>query len=230
MKPIIIMPTYNEAENITRIIPLIQEQTNIDILIIDDNSPDNTGSIVETLQKKYNNIHLIKRESKKGLASAYITGFKWALNQNFNIFIQMDADFQHPIQVLPEMLRLMQNENIDVLIGSRYINNGGWEKGNRIKEVISRIGNIYSKLVLNSKIKDITGGYNIWSKKALTEINLNSIISTGYMFQIEMKYKAEKKKLKIKEFPIKFKPRVSGNSKMDIKICLEAFVNIWKLK
>ena len=230
MKPIIILPTYNERENIKKIIPILFEKINISILVVDDNSPDGTASIVEEFQKKYPNLYLLKREKKDGLASAYITGFKYAIDNGFDVFAQMDSDFQHPYEVLPNMLEEIELNNAEVVIASRYIKNGKWEKGSFKKEIISKLGNIYSRKVLNSKINDLTGGYNIWTKKALTEISLDNIIAKGYMFQIEMKFLAETKNLKIVEYPIKFRPRIEGESKMDLKICLEALFKIWKLK
>ena len=230
MNKIIIMPTYNEAENIRKIIPEIFNLIDISILIVDDNSPDGTANIVEELQNEYKNLYLLKREKKEGLAKAYIAGFEYALDKGFDIFIQMDADFQHPFDVLPEMIKKMEEHNADVIVGSRYIQNGNWKNPNKNKEIISRLGNKYAQIVLRTKIKDITGGYNIWTKNALNKINLSSIISQGYMFQIEMKYKAEKNELKILEYPIIFNQRKEGNSKMSFKICLEALINIWKIK
>lgn len=230
MNKIIIMPTYNEAENVKKIVPQIFNLIDISILIVDDNSPDGTASIVENLQKEYKNLHLLKRNSKDGLARAYLDGFKYALNKGFGIFIQIDADFQHPIDVLPKMLKELEKHNADVVVGSRYIQNENWKNANKIKKIISKLGNKYSQIVLRTKIKDITGGYNIWTKNALDKINLSSIISKGYMFQIEMKYKAEKNELKILEYPIIFNQREKGKSKMSFKICLEALINIWKIK
>ena len=230
MKPIIIMPTYNEAENIKKIIPILFNKMDISILVVDDNSPDGTAFIVEEFQAKYPNLYLLKREKKDGLASAYITGFKYAINNGFSILAQMDSDFQHPYEVLPEMLKKIESNNADVVIGSRYVQDGKWEKGSLKKEIISKLGNMYSKFVLNSKINDLTGGYNVWTAKTLLEIGLDNIIAKGYMFQIEMKHMAEKKNLKIIEYPIKFNPRVEGKSKMDFKICIEALTKIWKLK
>ena len=208
MKPIIIMPTYNEAENIKKIIPILFNKMDISILVVDDNSPDGTAFIVEEFQAKYPNLYLLKREKKDGLASAYITGFKYAINNGFSILAQMDSDFQHPYEVLPEMLKKIESNNADVVIGSRYVQDGKWEKGSLKKEIISKLGNMYSKFVLNSKINDLTGGYNVWTAKTLLEIGLDNIIAKGYMFQIEMKHMAEKKNLKIIEYPIKFNPRV----------------------
>lgn len=230
MKKIIVMPTYNEAENIKKIIPLLFDQMDISILVVDDNSPDGTANIVEEYKKKYPNLYLLKREKKDGLAGAYITGFKYALDKGFDVLAQMDSDFQHPYEELPNLLNKIEEENADVVIGSRYVPNGKWEKGSLKKEIISKLGNTYSRSVLQSKINDLTGGYNIWTKKALLEIDLDNIIAKGYMFQIEMKYTAEKNNLKIIEYPIKFNPRIKGESKMDFKICLEALTKIWELK
>lgn len=230
MKQIIIMPTYNEAENIKKIIPILFNQMDISILVVDDNSPDGTANIVEEYQNKYSNLYLLKREQKDGLAGAYITGFKYALDKGYQVLAQMDSDFQHPYEVLPEMLKKLEQERADVVIASRYVQNGKWEKGSLKKEIISKLGNIYSRFVLNSKINDLTGGYNIWTKKALLEIGLDNIIAKGYMFQIEMKFLAEKNNLKIIEYPIKFSPRIEGQSKMDFKICIEALTKIWELR
>ena len=230
MNPIIIIPTYNEAENIKKLIPIIFEKMDIAILVVDDNSPDGTANLVEELMQKYPNIHLLKRKNKDGLASAYIEGFKYSLENGYNVIVQMDSDFQHPFDKIPEMLNEIETKNADIIIGSRYIKNGNWKNANKNKELISRIGNIYARIVLNSKIKDITGGYNIWTKNALNKISLDSIISKGYMFQVEMKYKAEKNNLKIIEFPITFNQRLNGISKMNVQICLEALINIWKIK
>ena len=230
MKKIIVMPTYNEAENIKKIIPLLFDQMDISILVVDDNSPDGTANIVEEYKKKYPNLYLLKKEKKNGLADAYITGFKYALDKGFDVLAQMDSDFQHPYEELPNLLNKIEEENADVVIGSRYVPNGKWEKGSLKKEIISKLGNTYSRSVLQSKINDLTGGYNIWTKKALLEIDLDNIIAKGYMFQIEMKYTAEKNNLKIIEYPIKFNPRIKGESKMDFKICFEALTKIWELK
>lgn len=239
MNPIIIIPTYNEVINAPKMIKYLFEDVfknqNINILIIDSNSPDNTALEVEKLQQIYKNLHLIKQETKKGLASAYIEGFKWGLANNYDTLIQIDSDFQHPAEIMPDMLKKMEDGNYDLIIGSRYIKDGSWnnnkdEKSSIIKKSVSALGNIYVHLILDCKIKDLTGGYNIWSKKALETIDLDKIQSKGYLFQIEMKYYADKNKNKILEYPIIFNKRLSGKSKMDFKVITEAFTLIWKIR
>ncbi len=237
MIPIIIMPTYNEVLNVTRMIEYLFKEvfknSEVSILIIDSNSPDGTALKVEELQKEYKNLYLIKQIKKQGLASAYIEGFKWALKNNFDVFIQMDCDFQHPAELLPEMLTKLKD--YELIIGSRYINGGSWnknkdEKSSFLKKLTSNFGSLYAKTVLSCSINDLTGGFNIWSRKALTSIDLDKIISKGYLFQIEMKYKAFKNNIKITEYPITFNKRTQGKSKMDLKVILEAAILIWKIK
>lgn len=235
-KAIIILPTYNEEKNIEKTIKTIYEKnffdTEINILVVDSASTDNTVKKVTELQKKYKTLFLTQQNQKEGLASAYIEGIKWGMKQEeeYNIFIQMDADLQHPIETLPEMISA--TEKYDLVIGSRYVKGGGWDKegNNFIKRSISFLGSFYSRTVLNCPIKDLTGGYNVWRKETLSHIDFDKIHSKGYMFQIEMKYKTFKNNMKILEYPIMFFARKEGKSKMDLKIIFEALIWIWKLK
>lgn len=233
-KTIIIIPTYNESQNITNMINLLLRdifpKNSVDILIVDSASTDGTAEKVISLRGIYNNLFLIQQKKKEGLASAYIEGMQWALKQGYTTIVQMDADFQHPVEILPKMLA--ETCNYDLIIGSRYVSGGSWDnkKIHLIKSFISSIGSLYSRIVLNCPIKDLTGGYNVWSKKALSLINFNNLYSQGYMFQIEMKYITYKNNMKILEYPIKFFPRKTGKSKMDIRIVLEALFKIWKLR
>lgn len=226
MKPIIIIPTYNEIGNIKNIIEAIFETVNVSILVVDDNSVDGTKEEIEKL--KSDKVFVLNRPSKLGLASAYIDGFKYAIEHNFDIFIQMDADFSHDPKYLSEMLELLKD--YDVVIGSRNIKDGRVEGWGIIRNLISKGGSLYSRLILNCKIRDLTGGFNGWTKSALDKIDINSIISKGYSFQIEMKYKAYKSGLKIKEFPIIFKDRTKGKSKMNKAIFFEALLNVIKIR
>ncbi len=232
-KTLIIIPTYNESKNIEKIVNQIFEKfcsENINILVVDSSSTDGTAEIVMDMQKKFSNLYLIQQKQKEGLASAYIEGMKWALNQSYDIVIQMDADFQHPIEALPDMIESCND--YDLVIGSRYVNGGAWaeDKWFSPKSRISKLGSLYSRIVLNCPIKDLTGGYNAWTKKALSLINFDEICAKGYMFQIEMKYKTYKNNMRILEYPIKFFPRKEGKSKMDLKIIFEALFQIWKLR
>ena len=235
MKTLIIIPTYNEAMNIK---PLIKElfdnifsDGNMNVLIVDDNSPDGTANIVEELQKHYANLHLIKRQGKDGLGSAYKEGYKWAISNGYNVVIQLDADFQHPVETIPEMLAKIPE--YDVIIGSRYIDGGDWDfckNKMTLQKFISKAGRIYLSKFLGCPVQDMTGGFNIWKTDVISAVNLDTVSAKGYSFQFEMKYRAYKKGFKILEFPIKFKKREFGKSKMSLKIVLEALIMVWKLK
>lgn len=226
MNKIIIIPTYNEEENIEKIILEIQK-LNCPLLVVDDNSADKTREIVE----KYvddKNIFILKRAGKMGLASAYIDGFRFAIQKGFDCFIEMDADFSHNPKYLSIMFKELE-EN-DVVIGSRNVKDGGVLGWSFLRNFISKGGSIYSQLVLNCPIKDLTGGFNGWKKEVLDAIGLENIISKGYCFQIEMKYRAFKKGFKIKEFPIIFEDRKFGKSKMSKAIFFEALLNVLKIR
>ncbi len=233
MKPIIILPTYNEALNVEKMINKIFNEVfknqQADVLIVDSNSPDGTANIAEKLQEKYKNLHLLKQEKKLGLANAYIEGFKWALKGDYDTFIQMDCDFQHPVEILPDCIE--KTKEYDLVISSRYVKDGHWSKDtNKNRTNLSCLGNIYAKTILNCPINDLTGGFNIWTKKALSSIDLDKIISKGYSFQIEMKYKCFKNNMKILEYPFTFNKREYGESKINKKIMLEALIKIWKIR
>lgn len=231
MNILIIIPTYNEAENIAELIKeIISKNPNLSILVIDDNSTDGTYNIVKKLTEKYTgSLYIIQREKKLGLASAYITGIKWGIKNNFDTFCEMDADFSHNPDYLTIMIEKLQT--YDVIIGSRNIKNGSVEGWSFIRNFISKGGSLYSRLVLGlPPIYDLTGGFNIWKLSAIEKINIDTIKSEGYLFQIEMKYKAWKRNCKIVEIPILFKNRKYGKSKMSLKIFLEAFVKIWSIR
>jgi len=226
---LIIIPTYNEIENIA---PLVKEVfssvPNAHILVVDDNSPDGTAAAVEKIAEGNPALHILKRSGKQGLASAYIAGFKWGIPKGYGIFLEMDADFSHNPEYIPEMLE--QIKTYDVVIGSRNIKGGGVEGWSAVRNMISKGGSLYSRIVLDCPIMDLTGGFNMWRKTALEKIGLDGIISKGYSFQVEMKFKAYHSGCAVKEIPILFPDRKRGNSKMSKKIFLEALVNIWKIK
>lgn len=231
MKTAIIIPTYNEKDNIELLVSKISESlVNIDysIIFVDDNSTDGTVDIIEKLKKIFSNVILYKRDSKKGLASAYIEGINYAITLGYDCFIQMDADLSHN----PIYLRQMMEDilDYDLVIGSRYVKGGDTPDWGITRKIISFGGSVYSRFILNCPIHDLTGGFNCWKKSIIEKIDLNSIISKGYCFQIEMKYKAFKNNAKIKEIPIIFKDRTKGSSKMSKEIFLEALINILKLR
>jgi dolichol-phosphate mannosyltransferase len=228
---LVCVPTYNEAENIEPFLNAVFEKLppQAHILVIDDNSPDGTARIVEKLQEKYpQRLHLLNRPGKQGLAAAYLSAFEWGLARGYGIFLEMDADFSHNPKYIPAMLEEIQTR--DVVIGSRNIQGGGVEGWSFLRNIISKGGSFYSRAVLGCPIKDLTGGFNMWTKNALDKINLTTIISRGYSFQVEMKYRAYRNKCGIKEIPIVFVDRKFGKSKMSKKIFFEAFLNVWKIK
>ena len=226
-KPLVIIPTYNEALNIKFIInEIFKTCPDINILIVDDNSPDGTAEIVHQMLDK--RIYILKRTKKQGLASAYIEGFKKGIDLGFNRFIQMDADFSHKPEYLPLMLENLKK--YDFVIGSRNIKGGGVQNWSFFRNLISKAGSLYSKVILFCPINDLTGGFNGWRKEVLEGISLNNIISLGYSFQIELKYKAYKKGFKYIEFPIIFPDRKYGESKMSKDIFFEALKNVVKIR
>lgn len=230
-KLLIIIPTYNEAQNIKSFLEKIYNSCkNIDysILVVDDNSPDKTAEIVKDWSLDHQNCYLLSREKKEGLGKAYIAGFKWGLERGYNFFCQIDADFSHSPEYIP--LFLGKIKNYDFIIGSRYVKGGSVKGWGILRKIISRGGSLYSKIILSSKINDFTGGFNLWSKKVLECINLDSLYSSGYSFQIEMKYRASKKGFKFYEYPIIFIDRENGKSKMSKSILFEAIINVLKLR
>jgi dolichol-phosphate mannosyltransferase len=230
MKNIVILPTYNEKENIVKIISQIQNlKLDLDILVVDDNSPDGTSDIVKNIPKTHNNkIFVLDRKEKNGLGKAYIAGFKWALKNNYGVIIQMDADLSHNPKYLVEMLKKI--ENFDLIIGSRYTKGGGTKGWGKIRKIISRGGGLYSKIILGSHINDLTGGFKCWKSSLLKKIQLDKVTSNGYSFQIEMNHLAEKSGAKILELPIIFTDRDNGKSKMSGKIVREAIWKVWQIK
>lgn len=230
MRALIVIPTYNEIENIealTREIIKVVPDT-VEILVVDDNSPDGTGAKVDELHKEIPRIHCLHREKKMGLGTAYVNGFKWGIEQKFDALIEMDADFSHHPNYLATMLKTL--EEYDVAIGSRYVPGGGTVNWGIGRKILSRGGSIYSRMILGANINDFTGGFNGWKRHVLEAVNLPTLRSDGYSFQIELKYRAFLKKFKIKEFPIIFEDRKVGLSKMNKKIVIEALGRVWQFR
>ena len=232
-KGIVIIPTYNEIENIAITIEAVFAlDLNLDILIVDDNSPDKTYEKVRALiEKRYGErLHLIVREKKEGLGKAYIEGFKWALaeEKRYDFIIEMDADLSHNPKYLPRFIE--EIENYDLVIGSRYVEGGGATDWPLLRKAISYGGSLYSRLILGVKVKDITGGFKCFRREVLEAIDLDSVLTTGYAFQIEMNYKATLKNFRIIEVPIIFEERVRGKSKMTKKVFIEALGKVVTLR
>ena len=231
MKKIVLIPTYNEKENISLIVhAVLGLSTDYHVLIIDDNSPDGTASIVNTLQSKFQDrLFLESRTGKLGLGTAYIHGFKWALKNNYDYIFEMDADFSHNPSDLDRLLDACE-QGADVSIGSRYVKGGETENWPLDRKLYSLGGSAYTRLITCMPIKDPTAGFVCYKNKVLTEINLDTIKFIGYAFQIEMKFAAWKLGFKIKEVPITFVDRKIGISKMSKGIIKEAMLGVLSMQ
>ena len=229
---LIIIPTYNESENIELIINKILLLNDFnDVLIVDDNSPDGTSEIVSNLKKQnIDRIFLIVRDKKKGLGSAYTKGFKWALNKNYSYIFEMDADLSHDPAEIIKLKELLIKNDADVAIGSRYLNGVSVVNWPLSRIFLSYFANIYVKIITGMPIKDSTSGFIGYSREALSSLNINKIKFNGYAFQIEMKFKLWKKNFKLREHQIIFVNRKSGKSKMDKNIIFEAIFGVIILK
>ncbi len=226
-----IIPTYNEADNILKIIPLILENSDAEneynILVVDDNSPDGTAKLVED----YNNprVNILKREKKSGLGTAYVAGFKYAIKENYDCVFEMDADFSHDPKYLKEFIKKI-DEGYDLVIGSRYIDGISVLNWPLRRLILSYLASVYTRTVTGLKVMDTTAGFMCYKVNSLKQINLDEVRSNGYSFQIEMKFKMYKKGFKIVEVPILFIDRREGESKMSRKVVYEAYFMVWKLK
>ncbi|OQX94952.1 dolichyl-phosphate beta-D-mannosyltransferase [candidate division KSB1 bacterium 4572_119] len=230
MKSLIVIPTYNEAQNIELLLEriLFLGIKDLNILIVDDNSPDGTAQIVEKIMEKEKNIHIIKRASKSGLGTAYVVGFKYALQNGYDYIFEMDADFSHNPDEIPNFLKAIKE--YDLVIGSRYITGVNVINWPLTRLILSVGANKYSQIITGMPIKDGTGGFKCFRREVLEKINLDNVHSDGYSFQIELNFKTWKKGFRIKEIPIVFTDREAGSSKMSKKIIREAVWMVWKLK
>lgn len=229
MKTLIIVPTYNELENLPSLLTeIFSNAPTTDILIVDDNSPDGTGDLADKMSAEDSRVHVLHRSGKLGLGTAYIAGFKYAIAQGYDAAFEMDADFSHDPRYLPEFLK--QIEQADLVIGSRYISGGStpnWSLGRRL---ISGCGNIFARVVLGLPIKDCTAGFRCYRREVLEAIALDTIHSQGYGFQVEMAYRVQRLGFKIVETPIVFMDRRVGKSKMSRAIVLEAFTYVLRAR
>ena len=230
---LVIIPTYNEKENIKNIINAVLAlgEHQFDVLIVDDNSPDGTGAIVDSMiAERPDRIHILKRAGKQGLGTAYIAGFKWALDHGYEYVIEMDADFSHPVNKLPELQATCATGGADVCVGSRYltgVNVVNWPMG---RMLMSYFASSYVRLITGMKVRDATAGFVCYRREVLQSINLDAVEFKGYAFQIEMKFTAHRMGFKIKEVPIVFVNRVLGTSKMNSSIFFEALWGVIKLR
>ena len=226
---LVVIPTYNEAENIDRIIHAVKRQgPGIEILVVDDGSPDGTGSIVAGMAERDSTVHLLRREGKKGLGTAYVAGFRYAIEHEYDLVFEMDADFSHNPEDLSRFID--KAATADLVIGSRYL--GGVRVLNwPIRRLmLSYFANVYTRIMTGMPLTDATGGFKCYRRAVLEAIDLSSIRSNGYAFQIEMSFKAWKKGFQLLEIPIVFLDRRIGSSKMSKSIVHEAFFMLWKLR
>jgi len=231
VKITIVLPTYNEAENLPKLVSaLFSLPLDLSILVVDDNSPDGTGIVADDLSKKYpKQVNVLHRSGKLGLRSAYLEGFAKAFELGADAVVQMDADFSHDPNVLVEMSRYI--ETFDVVIGSRYTHGGSRDKNWPFwRKALSAFGNTYARTLLSFPLRDVTTGYRMWKKDALFNMPLDRIRSNGYVFLVEMAYVAYLMGYKIKEVPIHFSDRRWGQSKMSFKIQLEAAIRVWEVR
>lgn len=230
-KTLVIIPTFNEADNILKIIPEVLRNTtpenDFNILVVDDNSPDGTAALVENMRDE--KVKVLKRERKLGLGTAYVAGFHYAIKNNYDFVFEMDADFSHDPKYLKSFIDKL-NEGYDLVIGSRYVNGISVLNWPLSRLILSYMASVYTRMVTGLKVKDTTAGFMCYRVEALKQINLDEVKSNGYSFQIEMKFKFFKKGFKINEVPILFIDRREGESKMSRKVVYEAYFMVWKLK
>ncbi len=227
---LVIVPTYNESENVTRIVPLILAQdSRLDVLVVDDNSPDGTGRLADALAEADPRVHVLHRAGKQGLGKAYLAGFRWALERDYAYIFEMDADFSHDPRHLPEFLAAVQHA--DVVLGSRYrdgkVTVVNWPM---TRLILSYGANIYARAVTGLRLGDATGGFKCFRREVLQSIPLDEVRSNGYAFQIEMSFRAWKRNFRIAEIPIVFHDRTEGESKMSKRIIREAIWMVWRLR
>lgn len=227
---LVVIPTYDEIDNLPRIVPRVLEQDpRIDVLVVDDNSPDGTGDLAEEMAGSEPRIHVLHREGKEGLGRAYLAGFRWGLEGGYDLLFEMDADLSHEPSSLPDFIETA--ETADVVVGSRYV--GGrvtvinWPMG---RLLVSYFGSWYSRTITRLPLRDATGGFNCWKRAVLLALDLDRVESNGYAFQIELKLRAWRKGFRLVEIPIVFTERDTGESKMSKRIVREAVWRVWKLR
>ncbi len=229
MKTLVIIPTYNEAENIGKIVrEVFVSLPQTDVLIIDDNSPDGTGGMADGLAAELPAVHVVHRPGKMGMGNAYNRGFRYAMEHGYDVVFEMDADFSHKPSDLPRLLDALKDNGL--VIGSRYVDGGGTVNWGLVRKLISRAGNLYARTVLGMDVRDITAGFRCYSVEALKKVDLDKVKSDGYGFQVEMAYRVGQAGYSIEEVPIIFEDRRAGRSKMSKDIVVEAFVRVLMMR
>lgn len=232
-RPFVVIPTYNEAKNISEAIRRIKKQLpDIEILVVDDSSPDGTADVVRSLAQEYSNIEVIERDAKLGLGSAYRLGFQVGLERGATSLVEMDADLSHEPESLPQLIRAVEEEGADLCIGSRYVRGGASPGLKTYRLWLSRAGNLYAALALGINIKDATSGFRVYSSEILKKIDIETVSADGYAFQIEMAFRVQASNGKVVERPIIFRDRRFGTSKMSFKVVTEAIFlcTVWGIQ
>lgn len=226
---IIVIPTFNEVENIERLTQeIFRYEPRLNLLFVDDASPDGTAALIKKIQQKYPNVYLLERSAKLGLGTAYLAGFKFALDRGYEYIFEMDADFSHDPKEIPNFLKAIE-EN-DCVIGSRYIKGVNVVNWPLSRLLLSYFANLYTRIVTGIQVFDSTGGYKCFRRQVLENLDFNKIKSNGYAFQIELNFRVWKKGYRVKEIPIIFIDRIYGESKLSKKIMWEAMLMVWKLR
>jgi dolichol-phosphate mannosyltransferase len=229
VKTLVIIPTYNESENLQELIPLLfQTPAKIQVLVVDDSSPDGTGRRVQEMMRDYPGLFLLERTEKQGIARAYVAGFQWVLERDHEAIICMDGDMSHHPAYIPQFLRELQDH--EVIVGSRWVHGGDIRDWPFYRKAISLAASMYARLILGIPIHDLTGGFNGYRRRVLTDVGPENIRADGYGFQIEMKYRAFRKGYSLREIPIVFPDRQRGKSKFSRRIVWEALFLVLKLR
>jgi len=224
------IPTYNERENLQAITEaVLASDPRLEVLIVDDSSPDGTGELADKLAAADKRIHVLHRPQKQGLGRAYLDAFRWALSRPYQYLLEMDADFSHHPKYLPRLLDEAE-KGTDLVLGSRYVPGGGTLNWGLGRQTISRGGSLYARIALGIPIRDLTGGFKCFRRGVLESIDLDAVRSNGYAFQIELTYRALQQGFRVKEVPIVFEDRRVGQSKMSRTIFFEALMMVWKLR
>jgi len=228
-RALVCLPTYDERENLAPMVEAILAQVpSLEILVIDDNSPDGTGRLADELASRDPRVHVLHRQGKEGLGKAYLAGFAWALERGYQLILEMDCDFSHDPRYLPAMLAAATGH--DLVLGSRYVQGGGTVNWGLGRKLISRGGSLYARLILGLSARDLTGGFKCFRREVLEGIELGTVQCTGYAFQIELTYRASRRGFRIQEIPIVFVDRRVGHSKMSRRIVLEAIRKVWSIR
>lgn len=228
-KPVVCLPTYNERENLDAIVAaILAAAPSVDVLVIDDNSPDGTGQLADAWAAREPRVKVLHRAGKEGLGKAYLAGFAWALERGYGLVLEMDADFSHDPQYLPALLAAA--ETADLVLGSRYVAGGGTVNWGVGRKILSRGGSLYARTILGVGVRDLTGGFKCFRREVLEAIDLPGVECTGYAFQIELTYRALCRGFTVKEVPIVFADRRVGHSKMSKRIVLEAVRKVWSIR